>query len=345
MDTQERTLRILSEVTDTQGRELPADYRLFDRGLVDSMTTVQLIAALSEEFGLDISPGGFRPGSLGHAPVACRRHRASPPDVKPPPPPGPPARLWAAGCAFAIVVSLFAAIHAFVEAGVRRHITRFNVELKPEMWLGLVKVDLQPDKLTGVALPRQAYVDPGLLPVYGSSELTQPQTNRADEFFGAHPTGFGAFLMGNPGETCLIIASRLAAAGPDARGKKAVVFLSPGWFEAPELDHRGFGVNFSPLHGGIFAFESRLSPELKRDLAQRLLDYPETIRQNPLLDTALHLLAGGEKAAPGWLDAATPFGESQNQVQREMDYFRGRAGLVGAPAAGNTAGGRGHGSY
>ncbi len=59
MDTQERTLRVLSEVTDTQGRELPGDYHLFDRGLMDSMTTVQLIAALSEEFGLDISPADF----------------------------------------------------------------------------------------------------------------------------------------------------------------------------------------------------------------------------------------------------------------------------------------------
>ncbi len=59
MDIQERTLRVLSEVTDTQGRDLPADYLLFDRGLMDSMTTVQLIAALSEEFGVDISPADF----------------------------------------------------------------------------------------------------------------------------------------------------------------------------------------------------------------------------------------------------------------------------------------------
>ncbi len=59
MDIEERTRRVLGEVTDTPGRELPPDYALFDRGLLDSMTTVQLIAALSEEFGLDISPTGF----------------------------------------------------------------------------------------------------------------------------------------------------------------------------------------------------------------------------------------------------------------------------------------------
>ena len=59
MDTRGRILQILSEVTDTRGRDLPEDYRLFDRGLMDSMTTVQLIAVLSEEFGLDISPADF----------------------------------------------------------------------------------------------------------------------------------------------------------------------------------------------------------------------------------------------------------------------------------------------
>lgn len=55
------------------------------------------------------------------------------------------------------------------------------------------------------------------------------------------------------------------------------VFLSPGWFLEPELGHKGFGMNFSPLHGNVFAFESRLSAPLKRDLATRLLDYPKTV--------------------------------------------------------------------
>ena len=198
-------------------------------------------------------------------------------------------------------------MQGFVQTHIRRSIEGFNVYPQTE-------------KLVGVALPEQVFRDPALLPVYGSSELSQPQANRADVFFGSHPTGFGAFLMGNPGETCLMIATRLAAAGPEARGRKAVVFLSPGWFVAPELDHPGFGANFSPLQAGIMAFESRLSPGLKRDLARRLLDYPEIIRQNPLLDTALASLAG--RKGDGLLAAAAPFGVAQDRVQREMDYFR-----------------------
>ena len=199
-------------------------------------------------------------------------------------------------------------MQGYVTTRIRRHLEQFNVYPQSE-------------KLVGVALPDEAFVDPTILPVYGSSELTQPQENRADEFFGAHPTGFGAFLMGNPGETSLIVATRLASAGAAARGKKAVVFLSPGWFLAPELDHRGFGVNFSPLQGGIFAFESRLSAHLKRDLARRLLDYPETIGQSPLLATALSALAGRAANGAEWLAGAEPFGDAQNRLQREMDYF------------------------
>ena len=244
--------------------------------------------------------------------------------MKPLLPSGPPVRLWAAGCALAAALALCGVLHAFVQANIRRHIEYFNVYPQTE-------------KLIGVALPRQAFDDPTLLPVFGSSELTQPQANRADEFFQSHPTGFGAFLMGNPGETCLIIATKLAAAGPDARGKKAVVFLSPGWFLAPELDHPGFGVNFSPLQGGIFAFESRLGPELKRDLARRLLDYPETVRQSPLLETALASLAGRATWGDELLAMAAPFGATQNEVQREMDYFRVGLWSRDHPASGGTA--------
>ena len=221
--------------------------------------------------------------------------------------------------AFAAAAALLVSMQGFVQANIRRHIERFNVDPLPDQRSGRAPL---PEKLVGVALPQEAFNDPALLPVYGSSELTQPQTNRADEFFNSHPTGFGAFLMGNPGETSLIIATRLAAAGLEARGKKAVVFLSPGWFETPELDHRGFAVNFSALQGGIFAYDSRLSHELKHDLAARLLDYPETIHQAPLLETALDALAGRTTTGDKLLAAAAPFGKAQNRLEQEMDYFR-----------------------
>ena len=179
-----------------------------------------------------------------------------------------------------------------------------------------------PEKLIGLALQRQVFRDPTLLPVYGSSELTQPQTNRADAFFATRPTGFEAFLIGTPGETCLIIATKLAALGPETRGRKAVVFLSPGWFLEPELDHKGFGVNFSPLHGSVFVFQSKLTAALKRDLARRLLDYPETVGQSPLLEAGLRSFVAAGPASEALMTLLRPMGLVQAAVQRELEYVR-----------------------
>ena len=231
--------------------------------------------------------------------------RAAPPATVPTP--APATRLWVALAAAAATLLALAALHVAMQRRVAAQTERFNVFP-------------QPDKLIGIAVQRQVFREPDLLPVYGSSELTQPQWNRADEFFGNHPSGFGAFLIGNPGETCLMIATKLAAAGPEAQGKKVVVFLSPGWFLAPELDHRGFGVNFSPLHAGIFAFESPLSAPLKQALARRLLDYPEIISQSPLLDHALRRLAENTPLAYGQLDLLAPLGALYDRTLRESDY-------------------------
>ncbi len=59
MDVAQKTMEILGEVTGMDPSKLDPDIALYDRGLMDSMTTVQLIAALSEQLGLDISPAEF----------------------------------------------------------------------------------------------------------------------------------------------------------------------------------------------------------------------------------------------------------------------------------------------
>ena len=59
MDIEQKTLEILGEVTGMDATTLDPDTELYDRGLMDSMTTVQLIASLSEQLNLDISPAEF----------------------------------------------------------------------------------------------------------------------------------------------------------------------------------------------------------------------------------------------------------------------------------------------
>ena len=222
----------------------------------------------------------------------------------------PPLWLWAAVASLLAATVLLAAVHVFIRRQVQLHTQRFNLSPLPE-------------KLSGLVLQGQAFADPTLLPVYGSSELTQPQDNRADDFFRAHPTGFGAFLIGNPGETCLMTTTKLAAVDPAfARGKKAVVFISPGWFIAPALDAPGFGANFSPLHGGVLTFGGHLSPALRRDIARRLLDYPSIMTLYPLLTAGLGCLAAdtGPQRALG--AALRPLAAVTYRVQRELDYAR-----------------------
>ena len=221
-----------------------------------------------------------------------------------------PLWLWGAVTSLLAAAMLLLAIHLFMQRQLQRHPERFNTYPLRE-------------KLVGLAVQRQAFADPHFLPVYGSSELTEPQENRADTFFRAHPTGFGAFLLGNPGETCLMIATKLAAAEPaNVRGKRAVIFLSPGWFIAPELDHPGFGANFSPLHGGVFAFESHLSPALKQDIARRLLDYPDILIRYPLLKAAFSCLTTNSGLDRALLTAISPIGAGNNRLRREFDYAR-----------------------
>ena len=221
-----------------------------------------------------------------------------------------PLWLWAAVTSLLAAALLVAAVHVFIQRQVQQHTQRFNTYPLPE-------------KLVGLAIQRQAFADPTLLPVYGSSELAQPRDNRADDFFRAHPTGFGAFLLGNPGQTCLMTATKLAAVDPAiARGKKVVIFISPGWFIAPGLDVPGCGANFSPLHGGVFTFDSRLSPPLKQDITRRLLDYPEIMQKYPLLKAGMGCLASDTAPQRALLAVLRPLAAIQYGVQRELDYAR-----------------------
>ena len=222
----------------------------------------------------------------------------------------PPLWLWAAVASLLAATALLLGVHVFIRRQVQLHTQRFNIYPLPE-------------KIVGLALQREAFADPTLLPVYGSSELAQPQDNRADDFFRAHPTGFGAFLIGNPGETCLMMTTKLAAVDPvPARGKRVVAFVSPGWFIAPALDAPGFGANFSPLHGGVFAFDSRLSAPLKQDIARRLLDYPGIMAVYPLLKAGMSCLAANTAPQRALLAALQPLAAVQYRIQRELDYAR-----------------------
>ena len=54
-----RVVSILAGVVEAPEVEENPDVELFDLGLLDSLKTVELMVALSEEFGVEISPAEF----------------------------------------------------------------------------------------------------------------------------------------------------------------------------------------------------------------------------------------------------------------------------------------------
>ena len=59
MTVADRVLSKLSDIADTDEVIHDPDLRLFDEGVLDSLATVQLIVALEEEFGMQISPAAL----------------------------------------------------------------------------------------------------------------------------------------------------------------------------------------------------------------------------------------------------------------------------------------------
>ncbi len=56
MSIDERVLDCLAEITGTNEVRSDLDVRLYEEHLLDSLGTVELILALSDQFGMDISP-------------------------------------------------------------------------------------------------------------------------------------------------------------------------------------------------------------------------------------------------------------------------------------------------
>jgi D-alanine transfer protein len=185
---------------------------------------------------------------------------------------------------------------------------------------------LAPVKNQGTAL-QQAALDAGsLLLVYGSSELNlQAAYNRpfhATNVFRDRPTGFTIFPVGKAGTTCLIMLQKLAAIGPALRGRKVVISLSPFWFfERPTARADAYAGNFSDLHAGELAFDTRVSLRLRQDAARRMLQFPETVAKRPLLRFALENLADGSPPSLACYDAVLPLGILHDAILRYQDHW------------------------
>ena len=218
--------------------------------------------------------------------------------------------------------------------------SRYIHALASGMFASPLRGDTLPPELAqeveGSVLQSEAVRQPDLLPIYGSSELLwrsdQGEFNGSQVFRG-YPTGFALFPVGKQGTPALVILQDLAAIGPELRGRKVAISLSPSWLlHNPSEDQAYYAGNFSRLHAGELAFSTDLSYELKREAAERMLPFPATVEQDPLLKFALERLVDPSPLGPGLYYAALPLGKLQNVVLRLQDHWATLALIRGRPA-------------
>jgi D-alanine transfer protein len=177
------------------------------------------------------------------------------------------------------------------------------------------------EKNQGAMLQRAALRQPDLLPLYGSSELNLPSPYHASALFRSYPTGFTIFPVGSAGSTSLIWLQAIAAVGPELRGKRVAISISPRLFMSEMADAHAYGANFSRLHASELVFSSHLSFAVKQAAARRMAAYPATLASDRLLRFAVEQLADGSPASRALYYAAWPLGWLQTLVLRTQDAW------------------------
>jgi D-alanyl-lipoteichoic acid biosynthesis protein DltD len=181
------------------------------------------------------------------------------------------------------------------------------------------------DVLKGNVLQRLAFQQEDLLVMYGSSEMVLiPNEYQAHKFFKHYPTGFMVFEVANKGTSMLSMAQDLAALGPKLRGEKVVISFAPATITmAPggAMNADNYNPNFSEMHALELAFSRYISWETKALAAERMLDYPDTLSERPLLKFTLQALA--ERSTLGRLKyyLAWPLGKVQIVFITIQDHY------------------------
>ena len=195
-----------------------------------------------------------------------------------------------------------------------------NIELSnvnDQAWRQLKQTDV------GSALQEAAFLRPDLLPVFGSSEMyVEDDENSAYRFFQTYPTGFTVFEVAAKGLSSLEIAQNLAALGAELKGKKVVISLTPSmFFDLPTVSAKYYAGDFSRLHANEMVFSSSISFDLKQSIASRMLDYPDTFANDPILGFALQNLAGKSPQSFLLYYLSMPIGWLQTQVIQLQDHW------------------------
>jgi D-alanine transfer protein len=176
-------------------------------------------------------------------------------------------------------------------------------------------------KNQGLALQRAAACAGDILLLYGSSELIDPTPNRASDFFSGAPTGFQVCPVGRPGTSSLVILQKIGALGSDLRGRKVAISLSASWFFHRTVDPYAYAGNFSLAAASGLLFGTGLDLSLKKQIATRMLQFPDTLTKNSLVKTAVTCLSSDRLSDRIGLIAIWPLGRMQNVVFDLQEHF------------------------
>jgi D-alanine transfer protein len=216
---------------------------------------------------------------------------------------------------FAGIIALgLAAIIFFAAQRVLIHLEHATIVSTAPEWFAL--------KNQGLAFQRAAAHSPNVLMIYGSSELRVPEApERGNIFFRTAPTGFQLSPVGGGGANPLIMLQKVGALGSALRGKRLAFSLSPGWFCNAKPGTQGYNGNFSPMAATEMVFGTALDFGLKRDIAARMLQFPETLEQRPFLEFALRRLASGQLLDRVVFCALWPAGKIQTALYELEDHW------------------------
>ncbi|HTL79148.1 MAG TPA: D-alanyl-lipoteichoic acid biosynthesis protein DltD [Candidatus Babeliales bacterium] len=176
-------------------------------------------------------------------------------------------------------------------------------------------------KNQGLAFQRAAAHRPDILLLYGSSELLDPIPNRASDFFASAPTGFQVCPVGKAGATSLTILQKLAALGADLHGRKVAISLSASSFLRPAVRPDYYAGNFSLMAASNILFGNAISSDLKTAIAKRMLQFPDTLSEDSLVELAARCFASGRPSDRMILMAIWPLGKLKNAMLDLQDHF------------------------
>jgi D-alanine transfer protein len=177
-------------------------------------------------------------------------------------------------------------------------------------------------KTQGRAMQAAAFAQPDLLPLYGGSEVITPdRLYDSVTMFRAYPEGFSVFPVGRESNECLNILQKLACVGSDLEGRRVAISVAPiSFYNAEMTMPANYAGNFSAFQAEELAFNTSLSLKLRRAAALRMVDYPATLKTEPLLGFALRHLADGSTLGALCYYLALPVGKLQLVGLRLQDH-------------------------